>query len=108
MKRIRFCCCLAVYTIGVSFGSSGTRVYDLPANYSARVDSIILDIRDAFEGSRINSKVEEYIYRLGNSFHKKTQKNTIMRLILFAQGDTVSSNLLSFAFEQSFYFFPKK
>ena len=94
MKIITLCCCLSVYIIGVSFGSSGTRVYDLPANYSARVDSIFLNIRDAFEGSRINSKVEKYIFRLGNSFHKKTHKNTIMRLILFAKEDTVTSTLL--------------
>ena len=69
--------------MGASFGSSETRVYDLPANYSARVDSIFLYIRDAFDGSRINSKIEKYIFRLGNSFHKKTHKNTIIDKINF-------------------------
>ena len=94
MNRLTHWCYLSVFLTGVSFGSSGTRVYVLPTNYSARVDSIFLNIRDSFEGSRINSKVEKYIFRLGNSFHKKTHKNTIMRLILFAKEDTVTSTLL--------------
>jgi hypothetical protein len=71
-----------------------TRVDDLPADFSAEVRSIQLEIKDAFEGSAINSEAEALIFDVGNKLHIESRPGTIKRRLLFGEGDTVSKGLL--------------
>ncbi len=72
----------------------GVNVYDLPQDFQAVIDSIQVEVLDAFEGSRITAEWEQYIYDLGNSLHIKTRLNTVHGLLLFSSGDVVTRKLL--------------
>ena len=81
-------------TLGYSKNFEGVNVYDLPHDFHQVIDSIQVEILDAFEGSRIAIDWEEHIYNLGNSLHIKTRLSTVHRLLLFSAGDAVSRKLL--------------
>ena len=69
-------------------------VYDLPHNMAARVDSIIIQIHNAFDGSRVNWGFEESLFKLGNRLHINTRDKTIKKHLLFAEGDQVTREIL--------------
>ena len=52
-------------------------VVNLPKEKTVIIDSIIIHINNALEGSRVNSKIEGYIFNIGNRFHAKTRLKTI-------------------------------
>ncbi|HBP10958.1 MAG TPA: hypothetical protein DD452_03370, partial [Nitrospina sp.] len=69
-------------------------VYDLPHDMAARVDSIIIQIHNAFDGSRVNWDFEESLFKLGNRLHINTRDKTIKKHLLFAEGDQVTREIL--------------
>jgi len=69
-------------------------VYDLPHDMAARVDSIIIQIHNAFDGSRVNWDFEESLFKLGNRLHINTRDKTITKHLLFAEGDQVTREIL--------------
>lgn len=69
-------------------------VYDIPDQKEVKIDSIVIQVNDAFEGSRVNSIFEEYIFNLGNSLHFKTHSKTVKKYLLFSEGDSVSKTQL--------------
>jgi len=71
-----------------------TRAKDLPDTFSAKVRSIQLSIKDAFEGSATHSDAEQWVYDVGNKLHIESRPGTIRRRLLFQEGDTVTKSLL--------------
>ena len=69
-------------------------VYDLPHHFSGQVDSIIIQVHNAFDGSRVNWDFEESLFKLGNRLHINTRQKTIKRHLLFAEGDQVNREIL--------------
>ena len=61
---------------------------------AARVDSIIIQIHNAFDGSRVNWDFEESLFKLGNRLHINTRDKTIIKHLLFAEGDQVTREIL--------------
>ena len=85
---------LIASTLGYSQNFEGVNVYDLPHDFQTVIDSIQVEILDAFEGSRITTGWEQYVYNLGNSLHIKTRLSTVHRLLLFSAGEEVTRKLL--------------
>ncbi len=81
-------------TLGYSQNFEGVNVYDLPHDFQAVIDSIQVEVLNAFEGSRITTGWEQYVYNLGNSLHIKTRLSTVHRLLLFSAGEDVTRKLL--------------
>ena len=69
-------------------------VYDLPHHFSVQVDSIIIRVHNAFDGSRVNWNFEESLFQLGNRLHINTKDKTIKKHLLFAEGDKVNREIL--------------
>ncbi len=67
---------------------------DLPDTFSARADSIHIDIKDAFEGSAVHTEGEQWVFNLGNMLHIESRRGTIERRLIFAAGDTVTRSIL--------------
>jgi len=92
--------CLLLFTIlitavpGYSQNIEDLNVFDLPNDFQAVVDSIQVEVLDAFEGTRIATGWEKNIYDLGNSLHIKTRLSTVHRLLLFSVGEVVTRKLL--------------
>ena len=92
--------CLLLFTVliagalGYAQNFEGVNVYDLPYDFQAVIDSIQVEVLDAFEGSRIATDWEKNIYDLGNSLHIKTRLSTVHRLLLFSAGEEVTMKLL--------------
>jgi hypothetical protein len=70
------------------------RPVDLPDTLRAPVDSIFIDVKDAFEGSDAHSKAERWVFSVGNKIHIESRPATIRRRLLFKTGDTLSRGLL--------------
>ncbi|MFC1584139.1 hypothetical protein ACFL5V_01185 [Fibrobacterota bacterium] len=70
------------------------RAETLPEDFSTRVDSIAFRIFDAFDGSRVNTSVEEEIFKLGNLLHIESSQVTVRRRLLFEKGDVINKELL--------------
>ncbi|MDB5047073.1 MAG: hypothetical protein JWO30_144 [Fibrobacteres bacterium] len=70
------------------------RAKDLPENFSAKVRSIQLDTKDAFEGSTSHSEAESRLFELGNKLHIESRPGTIRRRLLFREGDIVTKGTL--------------
>ncbi len=70
------------------------RAKDLPDNFSGKVRSIQLDIKDAFEGATVHSDAEQWLFDVGNKLHIDSRPSTIRRRLLFREGDTVTKGLL--------------
>ncbi|NQU28655.1 MAG: hypothetical protein HQ528_10230, partial [Candidatus Marinimicrobia bacterium] len=81
-------------TLSYSQNIEEVNVFDLPNGFQAVIDSIQVEVLDAFEGTRIATKWEQNIYDLGNSLHVKTKQATVNRLLLFSPGDVVTRKLL--------------
>ena len=58
------------------------------------VDSIIIHVKNALEGSRVNTKIEGYLLKMGNRLHVKTQPKTIMKHLLFKPKELVKKTTL--------------
>ena len=58
------------------------------------VDSIIIHVKNALEGSRVNTKIEGYLLKMGNRLHVKTQPKTIMKHLLFKPKELVTKTTL--------------
>jgi len=69
-------------------------VYDMPHDMPVRVDSIIIQVHNAFDGSRVNWDFEESLFKLGNRLHINTSDKTIKKHLLFAEGDQVTREIL--------------
>ena len=69
-------------------------VYDLPHDMAARVDSIMIQVHNAFDGSRVNWDFEESLFKLGNRLHVNTRDKIIKKHLLFAEGDQVTREIL--------------
>ena len=54
-------------------------VINLPDDNSVLVDSIIIHVNNALEGSRANTKIESYILNMGNRLHYKTRLRTVLK-----------------------------
>lgn len=67
---------------------------DLAKGFSAKVDSIVIVVRDAFDGAETHSEVEAYSYSILNSLHIQTRESVIRRRLLFREGDSVNSEIL--------------
>lgn len=71
-----------------------TRAENLPEGYSAKVRSIQLDVKDAFEGSVAHSDAEQWVFDVGDKLHIESRPGTIRRRLLFHEGDTVTRSML--------------
>ena len=69
-------------------------VTNLPFEETIIADSIIIYVYNALEGIDAKTKIEGYIYNLGNQIHIKTKKQTVMKHLLFTKGEHVSTNTL--------------
>jgi hypothetical protein len=67
-----------------------SRAKDLPDSLKGSVSSLEFRIYDAFEGSKANSGVEQWLYDQGNKLHIDTREATLRRRLPFRKGDTVS------------------
>ena len=77
--------CLSNYV----FGNNDTliSIISLPNEETVIVDSITIDVINTFENVKTYTAVEKHIYHLGNKIRYKTKKNTIMKYLLFKEGD---------------------
>lgn len=66
------------------------RTSEMPEDFRARVDSLIIDVMDAFEGSDTHSKYERWAFGVGNRIHIETRPGAVHKRLLFAPGDTVT------------------
>ncbi len=66
----------------------------LPDSVKIHVRSIQLNIKDAFEGAKVNSEVEAYVFDIGNKLHIESKPYTIRRRLLFKEGDTINKDKL--------------
>jgi len=92
MRWVFFIISLVSYLSGAE--KTPVAVYDLPHDMAARVDSIIIQVHNAFDGSRVNWDFEESLFKLGNRLHINTRHKTIIKHLLFAQGDQVTREIL--------------
>jgi hypothetical protein len=92
MRWVFFIISLVSYLSGAE--KTPVAVYDLPHDMAARVDSIIIQVHNAFDGSRVNWDFEESLFKLGNRLHINTRDKTIKKHLLFAQGDQVTREIL--------------
>tara|TARA_B110000444_G_C18821030_1_gene587723 strand:- start:395 stop:2065 length:1671 start_codon:yes stop_codon:yes gene_type:complete len=69
-------------------------IYDLKIEEVFEVDSIIINVRSAFEGSKVNWEFEKYLFKLGNSIHHNTRIRVIESLLLFSKNDKVNREIL--------------
>ena len=67
---------------------------NLSEGFQAKVRSIQLDVKDAFEGAVVHSETEQRLYDLGNKWHVESRPGTIRRRLLFREGDIVTKGLL--------------
>src|SRR4051812_36479962 len=67
---------------------------DLPEDFGARVRSIQLSVKDAFEGSTAHSDAEQYLFDIGNHLHIESRAGTIRRRLLFHENDSITKGLL--------------
>lgn len=70
-------------------------VASLPADFSARVRSILLDRRGAFEGTAAVTRLEREGYALLERLHVLTRASTLRRRLLFAESSLVTQELLA-------------
>ncbi|MDQ3001235.1 MAG: hypothetical protein M3Y08_08245 [Fibrobacterota bacterium] len=68
---------------------------DLPEDFRGRVRSIRFDRKDAFEGTVARSRLERWVYNLGNDIHVISRETTLRRRMLFAEGGEISKDLLA-------------
>ena len=92
MRWVFFIISLVSYLSGAE--KTPVAVYDLPHDMAARVDSIIIQVHNAFDGSRVNWDFEESLFKLGNRLHINTRDKTIIKHLLFSQGDQVTREIL--------------
>lgn len=69
-------------------------IYDLNEEEVFKVDSIIINVKNAFEGSKVNWKFEEKLFKIGNRIHHNTRKNVIHSLLLFSKNQQVNREKL--------------
>jgi len=69
-------------------------IYDIEKNELFKIDSIIIEVKNAFEGSKINYKIEKFIFDRGNNIHINTKINVIENLLLFKPKDNVNKDIL--------------
>ena len=69
-------------------------IYNIEKNELFEIDSIIIEVKNAFEGSRINYKIEKFIFDIGNNIHTNTKINIIKNLLLFKPKDIVNKDIL--------------
>ena len=70
---------------------------ELPAADSTslfHVDSIVYDIGDAFDDSKVHTKYDALAYRFLNWIHIETREHTVRKLLLFNQGDLANLDLM--------------
>lgn len=70
------------------------RAKDLPEDFTAKVRSVQLDIKDAFEGSTAHSDAEQELFDIGNKLHIDSRPETVRRRLLFKEGDPVTKGTL--------------
>jgi hypothetical protein len=70
------------------------RAKDLPEAFTAKIRSIQLEIKDAFEGATVHSDAEQWLFDVGNNLHIDSRPNTIRRRLLFREGETITKGLL--------------
>ncbi len=70
-------------------------VASLPPEFSARVRSISLDRRGAFEGTAAVTQLERDGYALLGNLHVLTRKSTLRQRLLFAESSLVTQELLA-------------
>ena len=71
------------------------RAKDLPDDFQARVDSIIFERKDAFEGATAYSKVDRWVFGLGNKIHVESRPSTIARRLQFEKGGAINKGILT-------------
>ncbi|SHG49177.1 hypothetical protein SAMN05720761_102202 [Fibrobacter sp. UWCM] len=59
-----------------------------------RVDSIVYDIGDAFDDSKVHTKYDKLVYDILNIVHIETREHTVRKLLLFNTGDMVNLDLM--------------
>lgn len=77
------------------FPAGYTAAKDLPGDFRAHVRSIRFDRKDAFEGTVARSRLERWVYNLGNDIHVISRETTLRRRLLFAKGGEVTADLLA-------------
>lgn len=70
-------------------------IASLPADFRARVRSIRLDRRGAFDGTAAVTKYERNLYGFLGNLHVLTRQSTLRRRLLFAEGGLVTQELLA-------------
>ena len=92
------CCLILAFFASFAFaeGDSASVSVAAAADSSAlfRVDSIVYDIGDAFDDSKVHTKYDALAYRFLNWIHIETREHTVRKLLLFNQGDMVNLDLM--------------
>lgn len=55
-----------------------------------RVDSIEIEVRDAFDDAVTHSPADAWVYKMGNLLHMETRPSVVRSSLLFSVGDSVS------------------
>ena len=84
------CFCFAKTKIPTDF----ILVRELPENFTTTIRKISYNIKDAFEGAKVNTKIEQTFFDIGNALHIKTKQNALKKRLLFKQGQKVHKKLL--------------
>ena len=89
---LAFCVTLAIAAPGEALPSGDTSSARPTADSSAlfHVDSIVYDIGDAFDDSKVHTKYDALAYDFLNWVHIETREMTIRKLLLFNQGGLAS------------------
>lgn len=67
---------------------------DLDDGYVARIDSLVIVIKDAFDGAQTHSEAEVMAYEMLNRIHIDTRESVVRRRLLFKAGDSVRATTL--------------
>lgn len=68
---------------------------DLPEDFRARIRSVRIDRKDAFDGSVAHSNLERKLFALGNRLHIESRESTIRRRLLFSEGGEITKHVLA-------------
>ncbi len=89
--------CLSFLWINPAFGSNrsftqtpgAVLASKLPEDFKATLIDIKIVTYDAFEGSKVNTPIEEDVFELGNKLHIKSKQKTISKRLLVSKGQQV-------------------
>ena len=59
-----------------------------------KIDSIAIEIGDAFDDAKVHSSLDQKLYSIGNSLHIETRESVIKKFLVYKKGDSVTLHQL--------------